>query len=207
MNKFNKILADHDDVYSHGTILYTDGSGNVYADKACTVVVEGETLKDIYLKGCVVATVTDGVVSGPYTKPTSLEVVDDGVYQLGFASAGGSSDGDLAGGASQFVVTLKYSTSTRKSYVDKTHAEIKAAVEAGYTPVLKCSDFNGSIATSTHFVENSGTGNNGYQFIMAKYRPNGSSSGTLVMWVVNIGEDDYLDYCEAEFSTSSVYTQ
>ena len=73
---FNKILADHDDVFSHGTILYTNDSNSVYADKACTIAVDGETLKDIYLKGCVVATVSNGSIIS-YSKPTSLIINDE----------------------------------------------------------------------------------------------------------------------------------
>ena len=94
---FNKILADHDDVYSHGTILYQfhDEPYAVYEDKACNNQVEGETLKDIYLKGCVVAVVDDnGEVTG-YYKPTSLSV---GIWPNG--SYYYVLDGNVGGGSS-----------------------------------------------------------------------------------------------------------
>lgn len=98
MTKFNKILADHDDVLVHGIILYSQADDDhVYADKACTIVVEGDELKDIYLKGCVVATVSDGEVTG-YNKPTSLETASEGGFNLvsGGGSGGVSSWNDLS---------------------------------------------------------------------------------------------------------------
>ena len=79
--EFDHILADHDDALSHGIILYTDGDGCVYTDKDCMEEVSGETLKDIYLKGCVVATVENGQIL-KYTKPISLEVISDDEYRL-----------------------------------------------------------------------------------------------------------------------------
>ena len=93
MNKFNKILADHDDVKSHGTIVYstTSDPDHVYADVGCTAPVSGETLKDIYLKGCVVATVVDGVITN-YTKPTGF----DGTKLV--MSAGSGNGGNSVGG-------------------------------------------------------------------------------------------------------------
>lgn len=80
----NKILADHDDVYSHGTILYTDDWSWAYADKQCTETVHGETLIDTFLKGCVLALVDPYGEIMEYRKPTSLKRVSEDIYEGGY---------------------------------------------------------------------------------------------------------------------------
>lgn len=108
---FNKILADHDDVYSHGTILYTDENPDtvanfwVYSDMYGSNTVEGEVLKDIYLKGCVVAVVApdedDRLKIVGYRKPTALDITPDGEYKLSCGS------GSSSGGGKLYVHTIR----------------------------------------------------------------------------------------------------
>ena len=130
MNKMDMILADHDDVKTHGTILYTNAKDltNVYADIKCTTPVEGETLKDIFLKGCVVGIVKNGEVA-TFVKPTILYITETG-YMLSVKLEEGE----------ERVLVFEYTDKYDAPYNDRTYGG-REHVEFGDTSVLvKVSD-------------------------------------------------------------------